>query len=120
MGFSELLMEQKGGEMEEEKKVEAASGRAVTALIMGIVGIVVCAPLAIVAWVLGKLELNAIARGESSSKGRGLAMAGYILGIVGTILIILGIVLLAIFGTAVFDLLKEGIQGAPSIEPTII
>ena len=86
-----MNQEEKKATPEVRVEQDKASGRAITALILGIAGLVFCPPTAIVAWILGKIELNAIRRGESSSQGRGLALAGYILGIVGTIFIILGI-----------------------------
>ncbi|MCL1898062.1 MAG: hypothetical protein FWG16_04500 [Micrococcales bacterium] len=57
-----------------------------TVLVMGILGLVVFSPLAIVAWVMG----NGVKRDMEASPGRYLpsssATAGRILGIVGTII----------------------------------
>ncbi len=69
-----------------------ASARAITALVLGIVGLGFCPPTAIVALITGKLELSAIARGKSSPQGRGLALTGYILGIVGAVFMVFWIV----------------------------
>ncbi len=82
--------------MDEEREAVAeakvaqggASTRAITALVLGIVGLGFCPPTAIVALIIAKLELNAIAKGKSSPQGRGLALAGYILGIVGAVFIV--------------------------------
>jgi len=71
---------------------QGASTKAIVALVLGILGLAFCPPTAIVAWILGKQELNAIARGESSPQGRGMAKAGFILGIIGTVLIVLWII----------------------------
>lgn len=46
---------------------------------------------AIPAWILGKAERQAIERGESPDSGRGMAEAGYILGIIGTVLLVLAV-----------------------------
>ena len=65
---------------------DKASGKAITALILGIVGIVCCWITSPVAWILGAQERKAIASGESSQKGETLATVGWILGMVWTIL----------------------------------
>lgn len=68
---------------------QKASSQAVTALVLGIVGIVCCSLCAPVAWYMGGQELKAIQEGRSSFAGQGMAKAGQILGIVGTILMAL-------------------------------
>ncbi len=70
---------------------DKASGRAITSLVLGIVGILCCGPLAIVAWILGAIELSDIKKGLSPRAGEGMAKAGMIIGIIGTVLMILGI-----------------------------
>lgn len=70
----------------------SASREAVTALVLGILGIVCCGLVAPVAWYLGQNELRAIREGRASAAGEGMAMAGRILGMVGTALLILGLV----------------------------
>ena len=76
-----------------EKKDEGKPGtRAIVALILGIVGIVFCQPTAIAALIVGKMELNSIARGETPEQGRGFAMAGYIMGIIGTAIGIIAVI----------------------------
>jgi hypothetical protein len=73
--------------------VEAkASSQATTALILGIVSIVCCGLVAPFAWYLGNKELQQIAAGLSPVAGQGLAQAGKILGIIGSILLILGLI----------------------------
>lgn len=58
-----------------------ASGRAVAALVLGIISIVMCGFIAgIPAAILGKMEMNAIERGEASAAGKGLATAGFWIG----------------------------------------
>ena len=71
---------------------EKASSKAITALVLGILGIVCCAPCAIAAWIIGAGELKQIKAGLSSTAGKGFAQAGMIMGIVGTVLLILGII----------------------------
>ncbi len=94
---------------------EGASTKAIVALVLGIVGLVFCLPTAIVAWILGKQELNAITRGESSAQGRGLALAGFILGIVGTVLVVAVIMIYAliILGVVAAGIFGEGFGQLP-------
>jgi hypothetical protein len=70
----------------------AASREAVTALVLGILGITCCGFLAPVAWYLGQNELRAIRLGQASAAGEGMAVAGKILGMIGTALLIIGLI----------------------------
>jgi len=76
----------------------SASNQAITALVLGILGLVCCSILAPVAWYLGHNEGRAIREGRSPAAGEGMAMAGKILGIIGTILMIFGLLWLLFFG----------------------
>ena len=71
------------------------SSRATTALVLGIVGLICCQLLSIAAIVIGKSEMNDVDRGLAPVEGRGLAQAGFILGIVGAILLALGLIYFA-------------------------
>lgn len=74
---------------------EQPSGNAIAALVLGIVGIFLfqlCAPFAI--W-LGKREMDAIRNGESPQAGHGYAVAGIVLGIIGSCFLLLGLCCLA-------------------------
>ncbi len=62
-------------------------GQAATALVLGILSIVLCQLLGPVAWKLGSDEIRAIAEGRRPPEGLGLAQAGRICGIVGTCLL---------------------------------
>lgn len=75
-----------------------ASGKATTVLILGILGIVCCGLLAPVAWFMGTKELEEIAAGRSPAAGEGLAKAGKIMGIIGTVLLVLGVIWMVFFG----------------------
>lgn len=86
---------------------EYPGSRAILALIFGILGLVSMGLFSIPAWLLGKAERRAIEMGASPESGRGMAEAGYILGIIGIVLLILGavfvlgwiaLILYAIFG----------------------
>jgi hypothetical protein len=83
--------------------------RGALVLVLGILGIVFgCAPVAIVAWVMGRSDLAKIDAGVMDPAGRGTTQAGMILGIVGTILFLLStivvLLVLSIFGVAAFSL----------------
>ncbi len=75
---------------------EAANAKlsklALTSLIAGILGFVVLTPLVeLIAFIFGFIALNEIKHSNNSLKGRGLAIAGIVLGVVAYLLIICGI-----------------------------
>ena len=79
--------------------------QATTALVLGIVAIVICGGLlSPVAWWIGKKSVNEIDASQGRLGGRGAAQAGYILGIVGTCMLALwvlffaGLIVLLILG----------------------
>ena len=78
----------------QDPNVFPEASQATTILVLGILGIVVCGPLAIFAWVMGNNELAAIDAGRRPPENRGTANAGRILGIIGTVLLALGILFL--------------------------
>lgn len=78
------------------------SGKATTSLVLGILGILCCGLLAPVAWIMGKGELDAIRRGQSNPAGEGIAKAGYILGIIGSILFVFAILWVFLWGGLAF------------------
>jgi hypothetical protein len=62
------------------------AGNAVTALVLGILGLVMCGPFtAIPAIVVGRKATREIDESQGQLDGRGMAQAGFILGIVGTV-----------------------------------
>jgi uncharacterized membrane protein len=71
-------------------------------LVLGILGLVVCAPLAIAAWVMGSGDLKQMDAGAMDPGGRGNTQAGKICGIIGTILMIIGIIIVGILFTIGF------------------
>ena len=72
--------------------------KATTSLVLGILGVVLCQVISPFAWVTGKRTLNEIDASQGQWGGRGQAQAGYILGIVGTVLLGLGAAFLVIYG----------------------
>jgi len=80
--------------------------KATTSMILGIVGIVCCSFAAPFAWMMGKKTVTEIDASGGRLDGRGQAQAGYILGIVGTVLLILGVlffILAAVTGGLSFE-----------------
>ena len=68
---------------------------------LGILGIVICGIIAPFAWRIGKRTVDEIDASNGQLGGRGPAQAGYIMGIIGTILLGLGLlfgVLLVVIG----------------------
>lgn len=78
--------------------------QATTALVLGILGIVICAPLAPFAWNMGNKELQAIDSGRRPPENRGTANAGKILGIVGTVLLGISLVLVVLLIVGAFTI----------------
>jgi hypothetical protein len=56
-------------------------------LVLGVMGLVCCNLLSIVAWVMGNTDLAQIREGRMDPAGRGLTQAGMVLGIIGTVLL---------------------------------
>jgi uncharacterized membrane protein YjgN (DUF898 family) len=77
---------------------QSASTQAIVSLVLGILGIFCCQILAPIAWYLGSQELAAIREARSPAAGEGLAKAGQILGIIGTILLVLSILWIFFMG----------------------
>ena len=81
---------------------QGASGRAITAMILSIVGVFLCGLFtSIPGMILGKLEMNAIREGRASAAGDGFAKTGFYVGMVGTALSLLcgGFYLLSFFAS---------------------
>jgi hypothetical protein len=62
-------------------------------LILGILSLVVCAPIGIAAWIMGNGDLKQMDAGAMDPSGRSLTSAGRICGLIGTILLVIGIVI---------------------------
>lgn len=69
-------------------------GSATTALVLGILSLVVCAPLGIPAFIIGRRAEREVQASQGNLSGEGLAKAGWILGLIGMILTALGILLI--------------------------
>ncbi|HJN09820.1 MAG TPA: DUF4190 domain-containing protein [Pirellulaceae bacterium] len=69
-------------------------------LALGVLGIACCGFLAPIAWVMGHADLKQIREGRMDPSGRGLTQAGMVLGIIGTLLMVLPFVLMLISAIA--------------------
>ena len=67
--------------------------KATLSLILGILGIVVCGLVAPFAWRIGKRTRDEIDASNGQVGGRGSAQAGYILGLIGTVLLGIGLLI---------------------------
>jgi hypothetical protein len=72
-----------------QPQAQSASTQAIVALVLGILSVVCCQIVGPIAWYIGNQELKAIQMGASPVAGESLAKAGKILGIIGTVLLIL-------------------------------
>ena len=72
-------------------------------LVLGILGLVVCGPCGIAAWIMGNGDLKEMDAGAMDPSGRSTTNAGRICGIIATILMILAVVaLILIFALGIF------------------
>jgi ABC-type Fe3+ transport system permease subunit len=78
------------------------SSQATTVLVLGILSLVCLPILGPVAWILGNQELRAIHEGRRDPANRGTANAGKILGIIGTVLILVVAVVVVLALLSVF------------------
>ncbi len=72
------------------------SHRGGTILTLGILGLVLCAPLSFFAWVMGNNDIREMDAGFMDDSGRSMTNAGRIMGMVYSILIIIAVVLIAL------------------------
>ncbi len=75
-----------------------APHRGTMILIFGIIGLVCCLPLGIAAWVMGGGDLKKMDAGLMDDAGRSNTNVGRILGMIATLLSILGCVIGLLFG----------------------
>jgi hypothetical protein len=83
--------------------------RATTSLVLGILSIVVCQVLGPFAWAMGKKTLDEIDASQGRWGGRGAAQAGYILGIVGTVMLALAVVVIIFYVIVMVALIGGGV-----------
>ncbi len=72
--------------------------KGITILVLGILSIVCCSPLGIVAWVMGNTALKEIDAEPGRYANRQIVQIGRILGIIGVVLLALSVVWLVFLG----------------------
>ena len=70
--------------------------RATLILVLGILGLVICGPLGIAAWIMGNGDLKEMDAGAMDPGGRSTTNAGRICGMIATILMILAALAFAV------------------------
>jgi len=85
--------EERFGEADENPRVEGTSGKAIAAVVFGVLSLCLSILAGVPAIILGVLGLNDISRSRGRLGGRGAAITGIVLGAVGTVL--MGPVLIA-------------------------
>lgn len=89
--------------------VAPTDGLAVASMVLGILGLLgLCAyglggVLSPVALVLGRMSMKKIDASQGQVGGRGFAQAGFIMGIIGTIIFVLAVIAIAFFFVALFS-----------------
>lgn len=79
---------------------------ATTAIVLGIVGMMLCGLLSPIAWWMGRKEVRAIDAGQRPPENRGMARTAHILGIIGTGILVLAIAS-AILVIAIVDIARD-------------
>ncbi|HEX5400050.1 MAG TPA: DUF4190 domain-containing protein [Verrucomicrobiae bacterium] len=82
-------------------------------LVLGILSLVVCAPLGIAAWVMGSGDLKEIDGGMMDPSGRGLTQAGKICGMIATILMILVVLIWILIAVGLLGAGAAALHSAP-------
>ncbi|MBL9138026.1 MAG: hypothetical protein JNK85_19320 [Verrucomicrobiales bacterium] len=73
------------------------SHRGTLILVLGILGLVICFPCGIAAWIMGSGDLKEMDAGQMDPEGRSLTQAGKIVGIIATVLALLSVVVAVVF-----------------------
>lgn len=87
--------------------------RGTLVLVFGILSLVICAPLGIAAWIMGRSDLKKMDAGLVDPQGRGLSMAGMICGIIATALFALGLIITLIWFALAVLLVGLGAASGP-------
>jgi hypothetical protein len=77
--------------------IPVAPHRGSTILVLGILGLMFCFLFSIAAWQMGRADLHTMEMGLMDKSGHGLTMAGYIMGIIGTLIILIPLAIFAMF-----------------------
>lgn len=81
-----------------------------TILVLGILSIVCCQILGPVAWIMGNKAVKEIDANPGAYSGRETANIGRILGIIGTVLLAIGLVIAIIYIIAIIGVIATGVE----------
>ena len=76
-----------------EPSGQVESHRGAVVLVLGILGLIVCPIIGIIAWVMGNTDLQKMQAGQMDREGEGLTKAGKICGMISVILAIVMILI---------------------------
>lgn len=88
--------------------------RGSTILVLGILSLIMCAPLGIPAWFMGSHDLSEMKAGRMDREGESLTQAGYVMGIIGSILMIFGILMICLWLAVVMLAVGAGVAVQPN------
>jgi hypothetical protein len=71
--------------------------QAVLALVVALIGLFVFQIISPVAWVIAHREIQGIDQGRRNPTNRGMAVAAKVIGIIGTVLLVLGVLVVVLF-----------------------
>jgi hypothetical protein len=97
---------------EDEGRSDYEPERGTLILVLGVISIVFCNILGPVAWILGKGDLKKMDEGIMDPKGRSNTNVGMILGIVGTVFLVLGILAMCLYFGLIAVVIGAGAAGA--------
>ncbi len=84
--------------------------RAGHVLALGILGILLCTPLGPFAWSMASTDLHAMRQGRMDTTFKGVTLAGYVLGIIGTVILILQVVLMCLYLGTILSIISAALR----------
>jgi LSD1 subclass zinc finger protein len=81
--------------------------RATLVLVMAILGFMVCGAFGIAAWIMGSADLKAMEEGSMDREGEGMTRAGYIIGMITTILTLVVVILFFLWFVFILAVIKR-------------
>jgi hypothetical protein len=82
--------------------------RGTVVLVLGVLSLMACGLLGPVAWAMGSTDLKKMRAGRMDDRGEGETKAGYICGMIATIMMGIGVVLMVVWFLFVFLLIGAG------------
>jgi hypothetical protein len=76
--------------------------RGTTVLVLGILGLLMCPILGVIAWTMARTDMAKMDAGQMDPEGRGTTQAGMICGIIATVLLVLQLIVVCGYFAVVF------------------